>query len=621
MPKTSRVMTVHSISLREVEVARVVDVTPGMRRVTLTGSQLGAFTSDNGYPQPAFDSPGFDDAIRLFFPYPGESEPVLPVQKEGRVALPKDRRPLNKVYSVRRWDPAAAELDVDFVNHGVGVAATWAYRTRPGERIHMGGPSVSRGLPEQADWLLVVGDETAVPAIGRLLEELPESARGHVLAEVAEQSHVQSLHAPPGVTVNWLVREGAEAGSTTLLLDAVRALDWPTGRPFAWVAGEQAAVRDIRRHLVEERGLAKEDVEFTGYWRRTEVVPLAADTALPDPDKSTAAFDRFHDLTELIPPVAIRVAVGLGLGDLISRGVTDVAGLAARSGSDERALGKLLRYLHAIDVLNETAPGRYGLTGVGEFLTAELWIDALHPDGAVGRQAAGLLGLAESIRTGEAAYASVTGQDFSALRREPWFEDKYLNKIARIAAFLAEPLAQSKALKGIGHLVIHSGGAGVQAREITAAHPGTRVTLCALPAQAEWLRRDLPASIPEQDRRSHVSVVEQSIFEPSPPADAVLIVKSLAALPDPDAAHALRRAAHNLGSDGRVLLVEDVFDTTQLDEHDAEADLLALTRDGSGLRTEDELEALIKDAGLHIGASHRVGWGATLRELTTTAVG
>ena len=157
MPKSSRRLTVHPLTLREVEVVRVADLTPGMRRVTLAGTQLGEFTSANGFARPAFDSTGFDDSVRLAFCHPGETEPVLPVQKEAGLDMPRDRRPLSRAYTVRRWNPAAGELDVDFVKHGIGVGTTWAYRAHPGDRIHFYGPSTSRALPHDADWLLVAG--------------------------------------------------------------------------------------------------------------------------------------------------------------------------------------------------------------------------------------------------------------------------------------------------------------------------------------------------------------------------------------------------------------------------------------------------------------------------------
>lgn len=615
MPKTSRRISVHPLTLREVEVVRVVDLTPGMRRITLAGEQLGEFTSANGYAHPAFASAGFDDDIRLVFCYPGQAEPVLPVQKEKGLDLPRDPRALSRIYTVRRWEPATGELDVDFVKHGIGVGTTWAYRAQVGDRIHFFGPNSSRALPQDADWLLVAGDDTTIPAITRLLEELPEGTKAQVFIEIAEKEHRQELRELPGVEVRWLVRDGAEAGTTTLLVDAVRNCDWWDGRPFAWVAGEQATVRDLRRHLVEDRGVPKDDIEFIGYWRRGEVVALEGDESVPDPAKTRTPMERVHDLTELIPPVAIRTAVELGIPDLISRGVTGVAQLAVEADADERALGKLLRYLRTLDLVTETAPGHYALTPVGEVLTVEFMIDFLHPEGVAGREMLGIHGLTESIRTGRSSFAAVTGQTFADVRAEQHYEDRYLERLAKFQATLAEPIATSDILTGVGHLVLHSGGAGAQAREFIAAHPDLRVTICALPAQADWLRRDLPDTVPDEQQRARVGVVEQSVFEPSPPSDAVFIIRAFKNLPDADAAHALRRAAENLHPGGRVLLVEDLFDTEDLDEHDGEADLLALTVHGSGLRTAGELDAVISRAGLARSATHTVGWGTTIHEL------
>ncbi|WP_307798080.1 SIP domain-containing protein [Actinoplanes flavus] len=603
------------MTLREVAVVRVVDLTPGMRRVTLAGAQLGEFTSSNGFPQPAFASTGFDDDIRLAFCYPGQTEPVLPVQKEKGIEVPRDPRPLSRVYTVRRWDPVAGELDVDFVRHGVGTATTWAYRAQPGDRIHLAGPGSSKALPAGADWLLVAGDDTALPAIGRLLDEIGPDTRAQVFIEIAEHEHRQDFPEGPGVEVTWLVRDGAEAGTTRLLSDAVRNCGWWDGRPFAWLAGEHTAVRDLRRHLVEDRGMPKEDIDFTGYWRRGEVVTLDTDEAVPDPGKTRTPFEKLHDLTELIAPTAIRTAVELGVPDLISRGVTGVEDLATRVDADARALGKLLRYLHALGVLTETEPGHYGLTPVGEVLTLEFIVDSLHPAGVVGREMLGVHGLTESVRTGRASYASVTGQTFTEVRTEQDYEDRYLERLAKFQASLAEPIAKSGLLAGVGHLVLHSGGAGAQAREFVAAHDSLHVTICALPAQADWLRRDLPDTIPDERQRARVSVAGQSVFEPSPPADAVFVIRAFKTLADADAAHALRRAAENLLPGGRVLLVEDLLDTDDLDEHDGEADLLALTVHGSGLRTAAELDAVIARAGLVRAARHTVGWGTTVHEL------
>lgn len=615
MPRTSRRVSVHPLTLRDVQVVRIVDLTPGMRRITLAGEQLGAFTSANGFAQAAFESAGFDDDIRMVFPYPGQAEPVLPVQKATGLDMPRNPRPLSRIYTVRRWEPSTGELDVDFVKHGIGVGTTWAYRAEIGDRIHFFGPSSSRSLPHDADWLLVVGDDTTIPAIARLLEELPEGAKGQVFIEIAERDRRQEMTAPPGIDVTWLVRDGAEAGTTSLLVDAVKDSRWGEGKPFAWVAGEQATVRNIRRHLVEDRAVPKDDIEFIGYWRRGEVVALESDGAVPDPEKTRTPMEKVHDLTELIPPVAIRAAVELGIPELLSRGVSTLHELAVRAEVDERALGKLLRYLQTLEIVNETEPLHYTLTTVGEVLTVEFMVDYLHPAGVAGREMLGIQGLTESIRTGRSSYASVTGQTYAEVRTEPDYEGRYLERLARFQATLAEPIATSDILTGVRHLVLHSGGAGAQAREFVAAHENLRVTVCALPAQAEWLRLDLVDAIPEEQQRSRVSVVEQSVFEPSPVADAVLVIRAFKVLPDADAALALRRAAENLRPGGRVLLVEDLFDTDDLDEHDGEADLLALTVHGSGLRTAAELDAVIARAGLTRNSTHTVGWGTTVYEL------
>lgn len=614
MPKTSRSLTVHPITLREVEVARITDLGPAMRRITLTGSQLGAFTSANGMEQPEFRSDGFDDDIRLIFSYPGKQEPVLPVQDEAHLDWPKDPRALSRVYTVRRWDAERRELDVDFVKHGTGIATSWAYRARPGDDIHITSPAASQELPT-ADWLLVAGDDTAIPAISRLLESLPEDAKAQVFIEVAHREHQLPLQELSGVNVTWLPRDGAPAGSTTLLLDAVRSADWWPGAPYAWVAGESAAVKDIRRFLVEHRDMPKTEVEFTGYWRNSEVIVMADDPSIPDPERNEEAFEKFHELADLLPPMAIRAAVVLGLPDLLARGVSDIDDLARRSGADRRALGKLLRYFEGIGLVAQPEPARFRLTDVGDIFLEEFVEDALHRDGAFGRRETALFGLVEALRTGHESYSVINGQPYAEFRNEQSHTNKFLDEIAKFSRYLAEPLAKSPSIQGLSHVVVRSSAAGVIAQAIVSHHPRTRVTIAGLPSQLAWFRADLTESIPNSQRRDRVELVESSLFDTTPGADAVLFNWELAAYGPADAALILRRAADSLTDGGRVLVIEGVLDDGPPDEHAAGDDLRHFALFGTGLRTEQELEELFGSAGLTIESTEIVGWGDKLFRL------
>ncbi|MGW4201390.1 siderophore-interacting protein [Streptomyces sp. NPDC004726] len=270
MSVPARPMTMIPVALRELAVARIVAVTAGLRRVTLTGDQLGAFTSADGTRWPAFRSPGFDDDIRLLFPYPGESEPVLPVIEDGRVTFAEGRRPIARAYTVRRHDPVGRELDIDVVLHGDGVASNWARAVAPGDRMHIAGPGKTQGIPVGADRLLIAGDDTAIPAIARLLEELPDDTRGQVLIDVEHATHAQDLRGPAGVDITWLPRDPSAVSRPGALLAAVRAMTWADGEWFAWLAGEQSEIQSLRRYLVRDRRMPKSAIDFTGYWKRED---------------------------------------------------------------------------------------------------------------------------------------------------------------------------------------------------------------------------------------------------------------------------------------------------------------------------------------------------------------
>jgi NADPH-dependent ferric siderophore reductase len=256
MPTVERVR--HATRFRVLEVADREDLTPHLRRITLASEELHDFSSA---------AP--DDHIKLFFPPEPDGLPVVPTHGDQGVEWPADQpRPAARDYTPRRFDTEAGLLVVEFVLHGDGPAARWAAAAGPGTQLLQAGPRGSRVASDDFDWYLLAGDETALPAIARRLEELPPGARAIVIGEVADAAEELELASDAAVELTWLHRGAAEPGTTTLLEDAVRALELPSGEGFAWAAAEAQTARSLRRYLREERGLPKEWTRVTGYWRR-----------------------------------------------------------------------------------------------------------------------------------------------------------------------------------------------------------------------------------------------------------------------------------------------------------------------------------------------------------------
>ncbi|KFE72172.1 siderophore-interacting protein [Hyalangium minutum] len=247
------------IKARILEVLRTSRVSPHMVRVTLGGKELEGFRSD-----------GADDHIRVFFPAQGERVPVVPTGMGPRgLEFPPDKpRPALRDYTPRRHDAAKGELDIDFVIHGSGPGSTWAAQAKPGDMLGIAGPRGSLIVDYSFDWYLLFGDETALPAMARRLEELPAGARAIVFAEVADASARIPLPSQAHVELTWLYREGAQPGTTNHLEKAVRELTFPPGDSFAWGAGESTLMRTLRLHLLNERRLNRTWMNVTGYWKR-----------------------------------------------------------------------------------------------------------------------------------------------------------------------------------------------------------------------------------------------------------------------------------------------------------------------------------------------------------------
>jgi len=278
----------HDTRLRRLTVQHVQHLTPKMLRVALAGSELAGFTSL-----------GFDDHVKVFIPTES-NELVLPkMGPDGPVYPEGAPKPTLRDYTPRTYDAAEGILYLDFFIHDAGPATTWAANARPGVPLGVGGPRGSFVVPTQFDWHLLIGDETALPEIGRRLEELPANTRAVVIAEIDGPEEQQSLTSAASTEIIWVYRNSQSAstlgaslrpasaastvtptvgdtathavGDPTLLLERLRSLTFPQGDYFAWIAAETQVARTLRQYLLTERSANKQWVKAAGYWRRGAV--------------------------------------------------------------------------------------------------------------------------------------------------------------------------------------------------------------------------------------------------------------------------------------------------------------------------------------------------------------
>jgi NADPH-dependent ferric siderophore reductase len=246
----------HELRFRKLQVQKAQRITPHLIRITLSGDELAAFTS-----------PGFDDHAKIFFPDAKTGALMLPSVGPDGPAWPGGQKPAMRDYTPRRYDAEAGTLEIDFALHEAGPATRWAETAKPGDVLGVGGPRGSFIIPTAFDWHLLIGDDTALPAISRRLAELPPGARVVVLAEIDNAADEIAFETAAELDLRWVHRGGAEPGAGTPLLDALRQLKLPDGDFHAWVACESTAAKALRAHLVGERGANPRWVKAAGYWR------------------------------------------------------------------------------------------------------------------------------------------------------------------------------------------------------------------------------------------------------------------------------------------------------------------------------------------------------------------
>ncbi|MCA1219623.1 siderophore-interacting protein [Streptomyces sp. 8L] len=265
MTKTSRLMPKQPGLFRG-EVVRSVRLSPSIQRVTVTGAGFGGFPWQ-----------GYDHWFRLFHRRPHQERFVLPELTgdtwwKSYLAIPEGERPHCANYTVAGFRPGAAEMDIDFVVHcdpsgePAGAAAIWACATRPGDPMALLDQGIIFDCPGDATEVVVVADESGLPATAGILRSLPRDTVGRVIQEIPTAGDRRALDAPDGVRVTWVVRDDPGAVPGAAALEELRGHQDFDGSGYAFVVGESTLATEGRRH-VHRSGLPKERITFSGFWK------------------------------------------------------------------------------------------------------------------------------------------------------------------------------------------------------------------------------------------------------------------------------------------------------------------------------------------------------------------
>lgn len=576
-----RAYTTHPLVLRRVTVRSVHQVTPKMRRVVLGGEELAAFTRD-GTGHPAFAAPGFDDHIKLILAADGDVRAALPAQLPHGIEWTPAEHRLTRDYTPRRVDPEAGELHLDFVVHGDGPAEAWSAAAREGDELWFVGPKSSLRLPERLDWIQLVGDETALPAIGRFLDERPLDAPAHVLVAVSDESARQELALREGDTVTWVV---AEPGDAAALEAAVRALPVEAGEGYVWAAAESRALLPVRRYLQRERKLPKDRLNVTGYWHEEAPAPEAEATA-------AAAVREPAGIPSPLPWLVARAALRLGVVDAVA----DAPGLSAealatRLGVSGPGIGVLLPLLSSYGVVvgaDDGAPGlRLGPAG-------EELLDEHEREEYTGHEAELLLALthlAPALRGGGSPWRLASGDTLHESVAQDAERYGELVEECEQLVFLLGGLTADPLWESVGTCLLTGPGSASVAAALDDAgrRPRLRVAEDAVPVAV------LRGHVPAPDR----------IDWTGGPADVAVAAKALAHRTDEEAALLLTR----LAGWARTAVLVEASRPDGLSPHAAEAALHAYAATGSPLRDSAAITALAHRSGWEVERTIALGWG------------
>ena len=255
--KAQRVMRREPPRLLVATVDSIGLLTPHMARIGVSGPDLAEMEQ----PMPAA-------SVRLFTPFPGSRELPAVVWNGNAYRLDDGTRPLIRTFTPINFNATAGRLDLDIVLHETGAATQWLETAEPGDPVAISGPGRGYRIDTDAAAYLVAGDESALPAIGQVIEALDSVVAVRAVVEAGTAEARQDLPDHPGLQVEWAIRPpGSEPGSA--LLPALRAAEIEKATT-AWAAGEAGAMFHVRKYLLEESGLDRSRVTVRGYWKRRD---------------------------------------------------------------------------------------------------------------------------------------------------------------------------------------------------------------------------------------------------------------------------------------------------------------------------------------------------------------
>lgn len=595
--------------LRELEVAAVHDVTPRLRRITLTGPQLSAFTPDSTgtgaaatpgedfAELPAFSSPGFDDHVKCIFTADGGGSD-LPVQLPHGIEWPPSSMRVARDYTPTRFDPESGELDLEFVLHGHGPAASWAREAQPGHSLHLVGPKMTTALPADLDWILLAGDETALPAMTRFARERPSAARAIIVVIIEDDNAKAPIDLTSDDEIHWIIGDPTDGDALTA---AVASVLPDTGTGYAWAAGESRSLLPLRRLLKSSPCLGRANINVTGYWVHTETEQAGGPGTAAEVPSAAPAAGRPELPAAPIAWLAVRAALELGLPAALADRPLTAAELAERTATRPQALGLLLDALVEAQILTFDAP-TYALAPLGDELVDDEHA-AEHFLGHHADTALALLALGDALRSGNTDGDSATPWErhfgasvYRASQDDPEVFEELVESSEGLSFFLGA-LTAEQAVKDADHLVLTGPGA-VTIGDALAAERGRRPVIA---EEAAFLRvlRECSAA---QGSLDFADLAEL----PRPAERGTTIVSALALGFRTDAE--ARKYLDQVHSRADHLVILERFTQDALNPRAHEAALTDFAMSGRAAVSAEHLASLAGPAW-HLEREFELGWG------------